>query len=63
MFVQAGCTVITECEVEYIVEDVNYDFGEDGVINKKQRRRWRLYFNELEYVTADYVVLAGILSN
>lgn len=60
---QAGCTVMTECEVQCIVEDVDDNYDDDGVIRKKQRRRWRIYFNDLEYVSADYVVLAGILSN
>ncbi|XXG62627.1 hypothetical protein AAC387_Pa05g0950 [Persea americana] len=56
---QAGCTVMTECEVQCIVEDVDDNYDDDGVIRKKQRRRWRIYFNDLEYVSADYVVLAG----
>lgn len=55
--------MITECEVQCIVEDVNDNYGDDGVISQKQRRRWRIYINDLEYVSADYVVLAGMLSN
>ncbi|XP_020262326.1 uncharacterized protein LOC109838281 [Asparagus officinalis] len=52
--VQDGCVVKTERKVLYI--------SENSDTNSEQRRRWRVYFDDLEYITADFVVLsAGVL--
>lgn len=60
---QAGCTVITECEVRYIVKEVDDDHEEHYGVGRKHRRRWRVYLDNLEYICADFVVLSGMLSN
>ncbi|XP_072965790.1 uncharacterized protein [Typha angustifolia] len=55
--IQAGCIVKTERQVLYVLENL------DGINGRKQqRRRWRVYFDNLEYISADFVVLAaGVL--
>ncbi|XP_077232090.1 uncharacterized protein LOC143866500 [Tasmannia lanceolata] len=60
--IQAGCIVKTGCQVQYIVKNPDEDIKEQGRINKKQQRRWRVYFDNFEYMCCDFVVLsAGVL--
>lgn len=38
----------------------NEDYSENGDINGKQRgRRWQIYFDNLEYISANFVILSG----
>ncbi|XXG88455.1 hypothetical protein AAC387_Pa12g0663 [Persea americana] len=60
--IKAGCTVITDCQVHYAVKEIDKVYDEQLGINIKQRRRWRVYCDNLEYICADFVVLsAGVL--
>ncbi|XP_077230382.1 uncharacterized protein LOC143866499 [Tasmannia lanceolata] len=60
--IQAGCIVKTGCEVQYVVKNPDEDYKERGGIRKKQQRRWRVYFDNLEYMCCDFVILsAGVL--
>lgn len=50
--IQEGCDIKTECQVQYVVENSD----------KKKKRRWLVFFNEIDYVECDFVVLsAGVL--
>ena len=53
---QAGCDIRTECQVQYVVKNP-YDTCQEGKNSKK--RRWRVYLNEIDYITSDFVVLSG----
>jgi hypothetical protein len=54
---QAGCHVITECEVQNVVKNSYEICQEEGIIGRK--RRWHVYLNEIDCITADFVVLSG----
>ena len=54
---QAGCEVRTECQVQYVVKNSYDTCQEEGKNSKK--RRWRVYLNEIDYITSDFVVLSG----
>ncbi|XP_057505723.1 uncharacterized protein LOC130789017 [Actinidia eriantha] len=56
--IQAGCTVKTECQVQYVVENLDYTCQKEKRSGRK-RRRWLVYFNEIDYVTADFVILSA----
>ncbi|KAJ0972728.1 hypothetical protein J5N97_020687 [Dioscorea zingiberensis] len=59
---QAGCFVKTECEVNYIIKTAQGNDEENKCSDRKQHRRWQVYFDSLEHVSADFVVLsAGVL--
>lgn len=53
---QAGCTVRTECQVQYLTENMHEVLEEGRIIRK---RRWRVYLNEIDYITSDFVILSG----
>ncbi|KAJ8642501.1 hypothetical protein MRB53_004249 [Persea americana] len=55
--------IILHSEVQYIVKVANEDYSENGDINGKQcGRRWHIYFDNLEYIAANFVILsAGVL--
>ncbi|KAI0519706.1 hypothetical protein KFK09_007165 [Dendrobium nobile] len=57
--VEAGCVVRAEIKVHYIVKDP----GEGCLYKGKgHHRRWRVYFNDLKYISSDFVVIsAGVL--
>ncbi|XP_021622108.2 uncharacterized protein LOC110622057 isoform X2 [Manihot esculenta] len=55
--VQAGCTVRTECQVQYLTENMHEVLEEGRIIRK---RRWRVYLNEIDYITSDFVILSGV---
>lgn len=46
---QEGCVIKTECQVQYVVENSD----------NRKRRRWLVFFNEIDYVECDFVVLSG----
>ncbi|GFY97906.1 hypothetical protein Acr_12g0004470 [Actinidia rufa] len=56
--IQAGCTVKTECQVQYVIENPDYTCQKKKEVEEK-RRRWLVYFNEIDYVTADFVILSA----
>ncbi|XP_074370665.1 uncharacterized protein LOC141711868 [Apium graveolens] len=47
--IQEGCVIKTECQVQYVVENPD----------NRKRRRWLVYFNEIDYVECDFVVLSA----
>ena len=51
--------VKTECKVLYILE--NPDTNSEEHDGAKQQQRWRVYFDNLEYISADFVVISGKL--
>ncbi|KAG2683001.1 hypothetical protein I3760_10G011700 [Carya illinoinensis] len=55
--IEAGCDVKTECQVHYVVKNPYQNFQE--CIISKKRRRWHVYLNEIDYITADFVVLSA----
>ena len=55
--IQAGCIVKTECQVQFVVKNL-YDSFQEGK-SRRKRRRWRVYLNEIDYITSDFVVLSG----
>lgn len=48
--------VKTEKKVHYIVEEPTEVCHHS---DKNHLRRWRVYFNDLEYISADFVVISG----
>ncbi|KAF8397919.1 hypothetical protein HHK36_016844 [Tetracentron sinense] len=57
--IQAGCTVKTECQVQYVVKNTDGICEKRDGISRKQRRRWRVYFNDIDYITSDFVILSA----
>ncbi|KAI3871972.1 hypothetical protein MKX03_016745 [Papaver bracteatum] len=53
--VQAGCTINTECEVQFLVKNCECR----SEISRKQKRRWRVYTNDIDYVTADFIIISA----
>lgn len=49
--------VRTERKVLYVLE--NPEINSEKYDGAKQQRRWRVYFDDLEYISADFVVLSG----
>ncbi|XP_024187001.1 uncharacterized protein LOC112191810 isoform X1 [Rosa chinensis] len=56
--IQGGCIVKTECQVKYVVRNMYENFPCEGKIGRKNRR-WRVYFNEIDYITSDFVILSA----
>lgn len=54
---QEGCTIKTECEVQYVVKNLDKTSKEEIISTKK--RRWLVFFNEIDHVKCDFVVLSG----
>ncbi|KAL8113468.1 hypothetical protein AgCh_020688 [Apium graveolens] len=55
--IQEGCTIKTECEVQYVVKNLDKASKEENFSTKK--RRWLVFFNEIDHVKCDFVVLSG----
>ncbi|XAR64719.1 Cholesterol oxidase [Bertholletia excelsa] len=55
--VQAGCTVKTECQVKYVVE--NPDYTKQERTTRKRRRRWLVFLNEIDFLESDFVILSA----
>ncbi|KAI3678469.1 hypothetical protein L6452_37763 [Arctium lappa] len=49
--VQAGCSIKTNCQVRYVVKNTN--------IQSKSVRRWRVFLNETDYLTCNFVILSA----
>ncbi|CAK9167617.1 unnamed protein product [Ilex paraguariensis] len=56
---QAGCTIKTECQVQYVVRNPDDTCKEEEKICRKRRRRWLVFFNETDFVTSDFVILSA----
>ncbi|XP_021819782.1 uncharacterized protein LOC110761590 [Prunus avium] len=56
--IQAGCVVKTECQVQYVVRNLHESFQYEGKVGRKNRR-WLVYFNEIDYITSDFVILSA----
>ncbi|KAM7512686.1 hypothetical protein LguiB_011561 [Lonicera macranthoides] len=59
--IEAGCSIKTECQVQYVVKN---PYDDDDILDeentsKKKRRRWLVFFNETDYITSDFVILSG----
>lgn len=54
---QEGCTIKTECEVQYVVNNLDKTSEEENINTKK--RRWLVFLNEIDHVKCDFVVLSG----
>ncbi|XP_057777960.1 uncharacterized protein LOC130996678 [Salvia miltiorrhiza] len=50
--VQAGCTIRTQCEVQYVVRN------EDDT-QRSSRRRWLVFINEFDCIATDAVILSA----
>jgi len=55
---RTGCHVLTERQVQYVVTNPFEICQEKSIIGRK-RRRWHVYLNEIDFITADFVVLSG----
>ncbi|KAJ4830113.1 hypothetical protein Tsubulata_001322 [Turnera subulata] len=54
------CTVRTGCQVQYVVDNqYGTIFPQEELGSGKSKRRWRVYLNEFEYITSDFVVLSA----
>ncbi|XP_050381994.1 uncharacterized protein LOC126798942 isoform X2 [Argentina anserina] len=56
--IQGGCIVKTECQVKYIVRNMYVNSPCERNIGKINRR-WRVYFDEIDYITSDFVILSA----
>ncbi|XP_050227477.2 uncharacterized protein LOC126677073 isoform X2 [Mercurialis annua] len=54
---QAGCSIRTESQVKYVVENTHEIFQQDKIIGR--RRRWRVYLDDIDYITSDFVILSA----
>ncbi|KAI3678468.1 hypothetical protein L6452_37762 [Arctium lappa] len=52
--VKAGCTIKTDCQVQYVVKNPN-----NTNIQGKRARRWLVFLNETDYLTSDFVILSA----
>ncbi|CAA0818817.1 Unknown protein [Striga hermonthica] len=58
--VEAGCTIKTESEVQYVVRNNKDDNGEEeGKFKTRSKRRWLVFLNEFDYIEADIVILSA----
>ncbi|XP_057857842.2 uncharacterized protein LOC131066953 [Cryptomeria japonica] len=62
--IEAGCEIKTECQVRFIVENLEESLQTCCCrsMNKRPKRRWRVHLDELQYLSSDFVILsAGVL--
>ncbi|KAI8562988.1 hypothetical protein RHMOL_Rhmol03G0078900 [Rhododendron molle] len=55
--VQAGCTIKTGCQVQFVAENPDYISKKEG--KNERKRRWRVFLNEIDYLTSDFVILSA----
>ncbi|KAF9680856.1 hypothetical protein SADUNF_Sadunf06G0165100 [Salix dunnii] len=56
---QIRCTIRTKCQARYVIKNPHGTCQPGGISRK---RRWRVYINEIDYITSDWVILsAGVL--
>ncbi|KAI3471794.1 hypothetical protein Pfo_028447 [Paulownia fortunei] len=60
--IQAGCTIKTVCEVQYVVRNEDDNFKEEGGFKGRSPRRWLVFVNEFDYVASDIVILSDTFS-
>ncbi|KAF7148441.1 hypothetical protein RHSIM_Rhsim03G0070500 [Rhododendron simsii] len=56
--VQAGCTIKTGCQVQFVTENPDY-ISKQGGKNERKTPRWRVFLNEIDYLTSDFVILSA----
>ncbi|CAL5350593.1 unnamed protein product [Camellia sinensis] len=56
---RAGCTIKTQCQVQYVVQNPDYICEKEDKVSRKKRRLWHIYLNEIDYVAFDFVILSG----
>ncbi|KAI7998979.1 Cholesterol oxidase [Camellia lanceoleosa] len=54
----AGCTINTQCQVQYVVQNPDYICEKEDKVSRKNWRRWHIYLNEIDYVASDFVILS-----
>lgn len=54
---QAGCIVKTECQVKCVVKNPYVNL--QATKTSRKSRRWFVFLNEVDYITADFVILSG----
>ncbi|CAL5350592.1 unnamed protein product [Camellia sinensis] len=59
----AGCTIKTQCQVQYVVQNPDYICEKEDKVSRKKRRLWHIYLNEIDYVAFDFVILSGGVCN
>ncbi|KAA8518556.1 hypothetical protein F0562_016030 [Nyssa sinensis] len=48
--------------IQSVVKNLDDTFKEEERIGRKRRRQWRVFINEVDYITSDFVILsAGVL--
>ncbi|KAK6147228.1 hypothetical protein DH2020_018140 [Rehmannia glutinosa] len=57
--IQAGCTIKTECEVQYMVRNKDDSSKEEGRFKTRSQRRWLVFLNEFDYIECDIVILSA----
>lgn len=55
--IQAGCIVKTECQVKCVVKNPYVNL--QATKTSRKSRRWFVYLNEVDYITADFVILSA----
>lgn len=56
---QAGCTIKTESEVQFIVRNQD-DICRQHMTDTTRKRRWLVFLDDYNYITSDFVILSGI---
>ncbi|KAI3471916.1 hypothetical protein Pfo_028604 [Paulownia fortunei] len=57
--IQAGCTIKTECEVQYVVRNKDDTCKEERRFKRRSQRRWLVFLNEFDYIASDIVILSA----
>ncbi|KAL1549281.1 hypothetical protein AAHA92_17408 [Salvia divinorum] len=57
--IEAGCTIKTESEVQYVVRNDDYIYREEDGFKARSKRRWLVFLNEFDYVASDIVILSA----
>ncbi|KAK6147222.1 hypothetical protein DH2020_018134 [Rehmannia glutinosa] len=57
--IQAGCTINTECEVQYVIKNKDESCKQEQRYKTRSRRRWLVFLNEFDYIESDIVILSA----
>ncbi|KAK9127825.1 hypothetical protein Syun_016622 [Stephania yunnanensis] len=57
--IKAGCAIKTQCQVQYIVENPGEGCNKEGSNSEKRRKRWRVFLNDIDYISSDFVIISG----
>ncbi|XP_031103102.1 uncharacterized protein LOC116006754 [Ipomoea triloba] len=56
--VQAGCTIKTESEVQFIVRNQD-DICRQHMTDTTRKRRWLVFLDDYNYITSDFIILSA----